>query len=483
MSKSYLKYKDIAPGAAEDAVASSSDATAFSDLDLITEREAKQYITAELNGWLLNGSAVSFAGDTVLFWSSEMSGADCTFENEPQITIEFDEQYSSTGISMTFDTATGEYCTKVGVEWYQGDKILSSVDFSVSSNSFFLSNIVKSYNKIVITLKETVLPYTRAKVGGITFGVERMFDMTELRSVDISNETDISALTLPESDMDWVLESTDYVDFLFQLKQPVECWHNDALIGVYYIDSYKRSTRSGYSINCYDAIGVLGESTFSGGVYAEKSAMELLNEIVGDDFQIVYEVEDTTLTGILVSQTKREAIQQVLFAAGWCLSTDGRDSIRIFEPPTEAYPLGEGKTFPGISVETSAIVTSVSVIAHEYTQDTSGSVEVNGVKYEDTETEYVVNNPDVTANDKKNVKTVKNATLVSASNAEAAAQRLYNYYTRRNTLAAKFVWNGERLGDCVEQPTPWGTTEVGTLAKMNIRLSNTVVADGRSIGV
>ena len=483
MSKSYLKYKDIAPGAAEDAAASSDAVTSFSDLDFLTERDSKPYLTLEQNRWLLDGSFISRGNNAVSFWSIELSREDGTFENNPTITIDFDEQYSSTGISLSFDTATGEYCSLVGVEWYQGDTLLSSVDFEISSASAFLPNIVESYNRIVIAMKETSLPHRRAKVSRIVFGVERTFDMTELRSVELTNEMDVSSLTLPLSDMDLVLESRDAVDFLFQLKQPVECWNNNALIGVYYIDSHRRNSSGGYSISCYDAIGVLGESTFSGGVYSNKSAIELIREIVDDDFEIVFEVEDVSLTGILISQTKREAVQQVLFAAGWCLSTDGRESIRIFIPNVNAYEIGEDKTFPGISVQTSAIVTSVSVFAHSYKQDTNGSIEVNGVKYSDTETEYVVNNPDVTANDKKNVKTVRSATLISASNVEAAAMRLYNYYARRNTMNAKFVWSGERLGDCVTQPTPWNATETGTIVKMNVSLSNTVVADGNAIGL
>lgn len=483
MNKSYLKYKDIAPGAAEDAAVSSASGTEFSDLNFSEEKEADKYISLEPNRWILGGDFVDRADRKVSFWSNKLSGDDCKFQNPPVITIEFDEQYSSTGISMSFDSATGEYCRLVGVEWYKGSALLSSVDFEISSSSVFLQNTVESYNKIVITLKETSLPSRRARVERIVFGVERVFGMTELRSVDITNETDISSLALPISDMDWVLESKDPVEFLFQLKQPVECWHNDSLIGVYYIDSHRRDSRGGYSISCYDAVGVLSESTFNGGVYSNKSGKELLGEIIGDDFEVVYEVEDVNLTGILVSQTKREAIQQVLFAAGWCLSTDGRESIRIFIPSDDTYEVGEDKTFPGISVSTAAIVTSVSVFAHSYTQNTNGSIEVNGVKYTDTETEYVVNNPNVTANDKKNVKTVRNATLISSSNAETVAKRLYDYYTRRNTLSAKFVWNGERLGDCIEQPTPWGTTEKGTLSQMNIGMSNTVVADSRTIGL
>ena len=118
--------------------------------------------------------------------------------------------------------------------------------------------------------------------------------------------------------MKWTLDSKDDVDFMFQLKQPVEVRNNDNLIGVYYIDGYSRSAATVYDIECYDALGVLDETPFSGGVYTNKSAKELLSEIVDGDFEIEYDsaITDITLAGALTATSKREAIQQVLFAWG-----------------------------------------------------------------------------------------------------------------------------------------------------------------------
>lgn len=360
--------------------------------------------------------------------------------------------------------------------------LLSERDFEPDSDFYFCENLVESYNKIVVTINKTALPYRRARINRIVFGRERKFGMTELRSVGITNEMDLSSIELPVSVMDWGLESKEPVVFMFQFKQPVECLQDDRLIGVYYVDDHKRLSSGRYTINCVDALGILEESPFPGGVYADKSAKTILEEIADGDFQFLFEVDDVSLTGAILSTTKREAIQQVLFAAGWCLSTDGRYDLRVFEPTEAPYSIGMDRTFPGVSVETSAIVTAVTVVSHAYTQDSSGSVEINGVKYSDTQTEHTVVNTDVTVNTKKNIKTVRGATLVSPDIGQAVAQRLYDYYSRRNALSAKFVWQGERLGDCVTQPIPWGTEETGHIVRMDIRLSNTVVADGRSLG-
>lgn len=59
--------------------------------------------------------------EPVAFWSTEMSGDDCSFENPPVITIDFDQQYSSVGLTLIFDSASGDYCDSVNYKWYQGD--------------------------------------------------------------------------------------------------------------------------------------------------------------------------------------------------------------------------------------------------------------------------------------------------------------------------------------------------------------------------
>ena len=201
-------------------------------------------------------------------------------------------------------------------------------------------------------------------------------------------------------------------------------------------------------------------------------------------FSIEYDadVEDTALTGVITSGTIRTAIQQVLFAWGVCASTDGRDGIRVFNLPGTPDAIPEDYTFTGVTVDTSALVTEVRVTAHVYTQAENGGVEINGVKYDDAKTVYTITNPDVIATDKQNVIEVADATLVSPDIGQATAQRVYDYYAKRITTNAKIVWAGELLGDCVTLPTAWGTTNAGNLRRMEVKLSNTVVATVASLG-
>ena len=330
MSRTTILYKDIAPGAEEDASVSTTAVESFSNPSLLPSGVTPApTITCELNHWGLDGNYKLVENEPTAFWSAEMSGDDCSFENPPVITIDFDQQYSSVGLTLIFDSASGDYCNSVNIKWYQGDTQKANTDFSPNAATFFCQQRVESYNKVVITLNSTNLPGRRAKLEQIVFGIFRYFGMSELRSASIVNEMSLIATELPISTMKWTLDSKDDVDFMFQLKQPVEVRNNDNLIGVYYIDGYSRSAATVYDIECYDALGVLDETPFSGGVYTNKSAKELLSEIVDGDFEIEYDpaITDITLAGALPETSKREAIQQVLFAWGVCASTDGREPV------------------------------------------------------------------------------------------------------------------------------------------------------------
>lgn len=487
MSKTTILYKDVAPGAAEDASITTTQSTDFSDVSkLAAGISPSPTITLEKNHWILNGTYDFIEDQPTAFWSSELSGDDCTFQNKPEITVEFDQQYSSVGITLMFDRASGDYCTSVNIKWYQGGTLKEDKDFSPNASTYFCQAQVESYNKVVITINSTNLPGRRAKLEHIVFGIYRYFNMSELRSASIVNQMGLIATELPISTLKWTLDSNDDVNFMFQLKQPVEVSNNDALIGVYYIDGYSRSSATVYDIECYDSLGVLDETPFPGGAYLSGvSAKSLVESILNGDFPVEYaaDVKDTTLTGVLQASSKREAIQQVLFAWGVCASTDGRESLYVFTLPSEAQEVSKNRAYVGVTVDTSAIVTKVSVTAHTYAQSENGSIEIAGVKYSDTTSVYSVTNPNITATDKQNVVEITDATLVSTSIGQEVAQRVYDYYLKRNTNKAKIVWNGERLGDMLTMPNAWGGTNTGHLGKMEIRLSNTVAANCETVGV
>lgn len=484
MSKTTVVYKDIAPGAAEDASVSVSGGSGNTSQIPFGITPGK-FVTLEPSRWLLDGMYDNIYDNTKTgFWSTEVSGADGRFESTPVITLEFDERYTSTGISIVFDEATGEYCCECEIIWYRDGSLQMARSFQPDEVQYFCECQVKAYDKIEIRLKKTVVPYRRARVNKILLGIERTFEMDEILNGSIVNQGNESAIELPISTFTWTLNSKNPVNYLFQIKQPIEVWNNGIRLGTYYIDSSSRTSSRGYSIECHDALGVLEHVPFKGGAYLDGiSAKSLLIELA-KPFEVAVDesVEDVTLYGVILEGTKRSAIQQIVFAWGTMLSTDGGDTLRVFNQPSVPTTIPRSRTFLGGSVDTSPVVTSVNVVAHTYTEDEKGTVKIGDKKYVDTQETFTVLNPSTTVSDRDNAKEITSATLVSPEIGKDVANRVYKYYMLRETTRQKLLFGGEKIGDCIATYTPWGEIVVGNLHKMEIKLSNTVVYQAEVTG-
>ena len=486
MSLTYLIYKDVAPGAEGDATPSATGVSSFSNVALLPHGKTMGKIaTLEQNQWLLDGEHGFLDNDVVAFWSADLSGEDCVMATPPVIDISFGENYSSSGVSIEFDPMGGNYCTEVNIKWLRDGSVLSDMDFQPNATTYFFANAVEAYDQLIFTFNKTNLPLHRVKINHILFGVSRRFDMEVLRSSSIVRESNLISAEIPASTLDVTIDDQSNIDFLFQLKQPIEAFNDNISLGAFYIKEHKRNGKSVYSLNCHDAWGVLDESGFDGGVYENASAFGILESIVDPEFILSFAdgLEDKQLTGVIQPCTRREAAQQVLFAVGWATATDDGAEIKVFSLPDNLVDVGENRTYSGASSEISAITTEVKVAAHKYTESSNGNIEIGGKKYNDTTTIYTVKNPAVSSTDKSSVVEVTDATLVSNDNAQEVAERVYNYYQMRQRDSAKIVWQGERIGDMVKVPTEWGNAHTGRIEKMTIKLSNVVAADLDVVGV
>lgn len=484
MSLTYILYRDVAPMAEGDASPLTIDATTFSDTDLLPHGTRPGKIaTLEEGQWALTGDYKFLDGKKVAFWSEALSDETRCFAEPPTIEVSFGQQHTCPGITIEFDPDGGNFISRLNIKWYRAAELLADIDFSPDSTEHFCQQTVEAFDKLVIALYESNLPYRRAKINRITFGRNRRFGMEALRSASVIRQSDLLSAEIPVSTLDVGIDDHSDLGFMFQRKQPVEAWNGSTRLGVFYITEHTRTAASIYTLNCHDAWGVLDEAPFAGGAYNAVSAAEILRSIIEPDFELdVSGVVDTPLTGIIVPCTRREAAQQVLFAAGWVSATDSGNGIRVFALDTVLKVIGKNRVYSGASSSVSALTTEVQVVAHTYTESSQGTVEINGVKYNDTTTLFKVTNPTVTANDKASIVEVTDATLVSPDIGQAVTQRVYDYYLLRQRDTAKIVWDGERVGDYVQIPTAWQESHTGHIEKMTITLSNTVAASLETVG-
>lgn len=483
-----VRYKDVALGADNDATVTTTSKTAFSGVSKIPFGVNTPAIaTCELNGWGLSrdykarNNSHAFA-----FWSSTQSGDDCIFATVPTITLEFTEQYTTTGLTIRFAPNSVDFCRKLAVYWYQGGNIKEQAEYTPTSPLFVLNKAVEAFDKLVFEFYETNLPRKRCKIENIIIGVIRDFNIKELKAVKAIHEIDLISNTVPINVLDVEVHSRDEVDYIFQKKQPVEMTDNGDLIGVYYIDKGERTGRLDISFSCKDAIGLLDLVTYGGGLWLTDTPLTtILNDVFGGtyEFDIDPVYQNSTLRGYIKPDiTQREALQHIAFALGAVVDTSGTNKIRIFPPPFglgEAIP--EKQTYTGGKVTTSDTVTEVTVTAYIISDERPGdddtSIEFNGVKYKyytDTKHAY---NPNTVTSDPENVKKFDKCYLVNLSNAQTLANNIMAYYQRRDKYAFKHVLSGQQVASRQTAALPWDGMASGHMTKMTVTTSNITVSD------
>lgn len=481
-----LIYQDVALGADEDATVTTSEAESFSDIASIPFGVNPPAIaTGELNGWGLSRDYQILDNQPIAFWSKERSGADCAFATPPTITLAFTKQYTSTGLTVRFAPGAMDYCSQVSVYWYQGDEIKHSGTYYPNAPTYVISDTAEAFDKLVFRFEKTSLPGKRLKVEQIIIGVTRELDGDELTSANFIHEISPISDIVPVNVLDATFHSNADVDFVFQRKQPVEGYNGSELIGVYYIETGKRTGARDYSIVCSDILGVWDVEEYTGGIWFEDTALtDILTEIYGDlrYFDISPEYSASTLRGYIEPGTKRTALQQIAFALSAVVDTSATDKVKIYPMPSgSAEAIPAAKTYIGGAVDMADKVTEVTVTAYvifdEPPSDNQEYIEFNGVKYRYyTETKHAYN-PDVVAADLPNKVKFTSSYLVNLSNAQTIADNIMAYYMRREKYSFKHILSGQEPGGRAAAALPWGGEASGNITKMSISVTGITVSD------
>ena len=486
-----VRYKDVALGADRDATATTTEKTGFSNVSQIPFGvNPPALATCELNGWGLSHNYKARNNHAIAFWSNALSGNDCKFSNVPTITLDFTEQYTTTGLTIQFAVNSVDFCRKIAIYWYQDGEVKEQGEYTPTSPNFVLNKTVEAFDKLVFEFHETNLPRKRCKVEGIILGVVRDFNTTELKAVKAIHEIDLISSTVPINVLDASVHSTDEVDYIFQKKQPVELFENGDLIGVYFIDKGERTGRLDMSFSCKDAIGLLDLVAYDGGLWLTDTPLTtILNDVFGGayEFEIDPAYKNSTLRGLIEPGKKqREALQHIAFALGAVVDTTGTNKIRLFPPPFgAAAEISPKQTYTGGKVTTSDTVTGVEVTAFDIVDEIPGdndeSIEFNGVEYKYTTQIFTASNPNTVTSDPENVKKFDKCYLVNSSNGQQLAHNIMAYYQKRNKYTFKHVLEGQQVAGGYSATLPWDDIVKGHITKMTVTTSNITVSDTEMI--
>lgn len=309
-------------------------------------------------------------------------------------------------------------------------------------------------------------------------------------------------------------------------------YHNNVLLGKFYMTSITRVGKYTWSIEAISPIGVLDKSKHYGGIYATASDTfsAVLADIIGGavPYTLNPALANILVRGWLPVATRRENLHQLLFAMGACVkkadngdiyvtyldplssaSVSGVPNSRIYTGGTVEYPdkateiilhehayvqsaldvtetLFEGQvTAESMTTPTGVTRTGALVLFSEPCYDLAAS----GVSILESGANYaVISGGSAVLTGKKYTHTVRqvtmgeastddniisfeDATLVNVLNSESVVERLYSYYHSSNQVSMDIVVDDERAGDGVSFADPFDDAAEGYIAELGINMS------------
>ena len=530
-----IRYGDVAPEAKENFVPSVNDKADFVNLSQLQQYNLNfpNYANpCEKYSVVLDGTAQAFPSvpenANLGLWSEQISNDDGTFTEPIVLELESVGQYSSQGLTLTFDTYNGIFATRVGIKWLRitddGITTLDEKEFTPDNAFYFCRNQVENYNKVVITFYSLNMPKNRLKLRVIDYGYGTFFYGDELRGVKLIQEIDPISTQISINTADFTLDSRSDMEYSFQQKQPLSIFFNGELKATTFVKKSTRKAKRLWSIQSEDHIGLLDSIPYYGGIYTNKNAVELLTDIF-TVAKVPYSIDDVfadaVVTGHIPFTTCRDALMQVAFAIQAVVDTSNSEVVKVFalddelkqtvplnrimqgqnftddetitgvevavhsyKPITETvdvYDANESGTGQNIFVKFSEPLHDLSITNGEIVSRETNYAVINanarcilkGQRYEHTTQMRRKNNAVVLASEIEKVVAVDNATLVSQYNIDNIIEKCYNWLIKTNATNLKIV-EGKHVqyGDYIK----YGQKKYGTF-KYGQKYPNVVTYD------
>lgn len=541
-----IEYGGVAVGAKQDFSAATDDKASFVDLTDLNEigAEIKNFGNpCELYTVPLDGSTLPIpseeTNDNIGWWSNSISDMSGQFDNPIVLRLSADEYYSSSGITIVFDTFNNIYATYMLVEWYREGDLISSKEFYPNSPSYFCQNKVEHYNEVVITITEINMPNARLRLRALEYGANVTFTGRDLQDARMIQEISPISLELPINTLDVRIYNDRKREFNFEEKQPMTVYFNDQLKGKMFVQSANQDAQGHWRVKAEDYIGILEDTPFAGGIYKYKGAVDIIEDIFTVS-KVPYSIDEKMqkywVSGYIPYTNCRAALMQVLFAIGAVADTSNSEAVEIFgvsSDPNQTVPLS--RIMQGQTIKSDAKVDAVELTAHEYTEiddvliaytsDTAAddvfvvfkeplhdltitngeivesganhaivnaqaSCVLSGKKYRHTTTTKTIYAPFSSAIGMGKVVSIKNATLISKYYLDNILDLCYNYYSKQKRVYLKIA---EGRGQSTLMPVKYGDMVYGTFtyggtkdrnAAIETKVGNTIESEtpsGRNI--
>lgn len=297
-------------------------------------------------------------------------------------------------------------------------------------------------------------------------------------------------------------------------EQKVQLYRGDQLLATHSIKACRRDAAGQFALSCRTNQEFL-EGEFMGGMYENEDPLMLVDWILTDrSFSMDSVIANRTITGYLPICTRAQALRQVAIALGAVVSVDERGSFcfrALAQEPQQELP--SDRILSGAALTTRPGYTRVELVSHSYEPATewvelyhrkefgndpvtltfttpnydydvgdgvlvesgpnfvtfqpSNFMSISVKPYIHTATYHTLNGPQTEIGGFSQVLSVRDVTLVNPENAQQVLQWLYERARLRQELTLKARIEGEKVGQMVTAPTPWGTQVTGYIAQMD----------------
>lgn len=327
-------------------------------------------------------------------------------------------------------------------------------------------------------------------------------------------------------------------------RQPLSVYEtingNPIFMGRYYLDEWKNVSDKEIEFKALDAIGILDCIPYKGGLWEFEGikAQYIIDEIM-NAAQIPYDLDadlyDVMVIGWIKACSCREALQQVAFAIGAYVDCSRSNLVKIMPSiildGTEAtIPITAAQKGSKQSLEQKTLVTGVEITSHNYVKGSetvnlysgtlavgfydipfsqpvhtltitgaviissgvnyarirvtdAGAVTLTGLNYIDNQRlfsssgsfgSYVI----------PNVVKIETATLISAYNGQAVADRVYAYYQQRFLQKMKlFAHDTIKTGSVALIDSINDSQIRACVEKMSINLAGGFIIEAEAVGI
>lgn len=138
--------------------------------------------------------------------SNAISGADCTFEPCPVISIDFTKTHKCAALTFVFDQTTGDHPSELRViAWREGAVIVDHTETGIDSSSYVLRENLEHFDRLQLIFIKSSKPYHRARLQQVTFGMGILFENSTINSATIIGDVDPISRRLPANTLDFTV--------------------------------------------------------------------------------------------------------------------------------------------------------------------------------------------------------------------------------------------------------------------------------------